>query len=84
MFFIFVFRYGQYFIGPYCSEKDGVSIHLGVFYDEGCSSRADSSIYADQHYGVELPFAYESIVEQECISCLQVDEDSKLVGGIKY
>ncbi|CAB9520416.1 expressed unknown protein [Seminavis robusta] len=67
--------YGQYYIGPYCSEKDGYSIHLGLFYDEGCSARADASTYADQHYGVALPFSEEAIVKDECISCMQVDED---------
>ena len=70
-------RYGQYYVGPYCSEKDGKSIHLGVFYDQACSARADSSAYADKHYGVELPFSSEPIVESgECISCKQVDEDN--------
>lgn len=68
--------YGSYYIGPYCSESDGYSIHLGVFYDEGCSARADSSAYADRHYGVELPYSSQPIIEDECISCMQVDEDN--------
>lgn len=68
--------YGDYFVGPYCSESDGFSIKLGVFYDQGCSSRASTSAYASRNYGAELPFSSESIIKSECISCMQVDEDN--------
>merc|ERR1711933_123840 len=67
--------YGDYFVGPYCSEDDGFSIFLGVFYDEGCSSRASSSAYGDRNYGQTLPYSSTPIIEQECVSCKQVDED---------
>jgi hypothetical protein len=69
--------YGSYYVGPYCSEKDGYSIHLGVFYDQGCSAHADNSVWADRNYGQELPFSSSPIVEDECLSCMQVDNDSK-------
>jgi len=67
--------YGQYFIGPYCSEKDGWSIYLGVFYDEGCTARGSADAYSSRNYGATLPFSSEPIVTSECISCQQVDED---------
>lgn len=66
----------QYFVGPYCSESDGWSIHLGIFSDEGCSSRASSEIYSNANYGNELPYSSEAIVDSDCISCKQVDEDN--------
>merc|ERR1711933_130943 len=69
--------YGQYFVGPYCNEKDGFSINLGVFYDETCTTRAsDNSAYSDRNYGVELPYSNDPIVESDCISCMQVDENN--------
>jgi len=68
--------YGAYYIGPYCSPSDGYSINLGVFYDEGCSSMAPSSAYSDRNYGSELPYASEAMVESDCLSCQDVDEDN--------
>jgi len=68
--------YGSYYIGPYCNPKDGKSIHLGVFYDEGCTAKADSSVYAQKNYGNALPFSDTPIVGTECISCKQVDQDA--------
>jgi hypothetical protein len=75
--------YQQYFVGAYCSPKDGKSIHLGVFHDAGCSSRATngSEIYAARNYGAELPFYSSSMVKSECISCLQVDENNNNNGN---
>jgi len=68
--------YGQYYIGPYCAS-DGKSINLGVFYDEGCSTQAPVNAYADRHYGVELPFSSESMVDSnECLSCKMVNQDN--------
>lgn len=67
--------YGAYYVGPYCNPKDGKSIHLGVFYDEGCTAKADVSVYAQKNYGNALPFSDTSIVGSECISCMQVDQD---------
>lgn len=70
--------YGNYFVGPYCSPKDGKSIYLGVFYDEGCTAQADVSAYAQRNYGVELPFSSESLVDpNECISCEEVDRENQ-------
>ena len=63
----------QYFVGAYC--KDGFDINLGVFTDEGCSTKAASDTYSNANYGSSLPFEKESMVTNDCISCLQVDED---------
>ena len=68
--------YGELFIGPYCA-KDGKSIHLGVFYDQGCTAHADSSLYSKRNYGANLPFASDSMVKTtECMSCKEVDRDN--------
>mmetsp|Transcript_21072 Transcript_21072/g.23627 ORF Transcript_21072/g.23627 Transcript_21072/m.23627 type:complete len:382 (-) Transcript_21072:159-1304(-) len=64
-----------YFVGPYCSS-DGKSIHLGVFSDETCTTRASDEIYSKYNYGVELPYKSESIVKNDCVSCLEVQEEN--------
>jgi hypothetical protein len=64
----------QYFIGPLCS-KNGKSIHLGVFNDEGCINQVDDSIYSSANYGADLPYTDESIVQPDCISCKEIDEN---------
>mmetsp|Transcript_24468 Transcript_24468/g.34508 ORF Transcript_24468/g.34508 Transcript_24468/m.34508 type:complete len:275 (-) Transcript_24468:702-1526(-) len=64
----------MYFVGPYCSS-DGSKIHLGVFSDETCTNRASSEIYADYNYGNALPYSSESIVDSDCLSCLQPKEE---------
>jgi hypothetical protein len=73
---------GQMFIGPYCSPKDGKSIHLGVYYDEGCSAQADVSFYANANYGQTLPYSSVSIVPaDECMTCRQMDDDNNNNGN---
>ena len=66
--------YGSLYVGPYCSS-DGHSIHLGVFYDQGCTNRADNNLYAKRNYGASLPFSSESLVKRECISCKQYEQN---------
>ncbi len=71
--------YGQAFVGMYCNPKDGKTIHLGVFYDEFCSTKGDDSVYGKRNYGATLPFSAstgEGIVGSECISCEEVDQDA--------
>jgi len=68
--------YRQYYIGPYCSPKDGKSIFMGAFYDAGCTASAGTGVYEAFNYGYPLPYESEPIVAlNDCISCLQVDED---------
>merc|ERR1711966_594041 len=62
------------FVGPYCSAN-GKSINLGVFMDEYCSSSATEGIYEKTHYGKALPYSSESIVSNDCISCMRPAED---------
>jgi hypothetical protein len=63
------YTYNNYYVGPYCSSKDSKSIYLGVFYDDQCSSRANTNVYANMNSGATLPFSKESIVVSGCISC---------------
>jgi len=68
--------YRQYYVGPRCSPKDGKSIYLAAFYDAGCTSYAGSGVYEAFNYGYPLPYENEPMIaKNDCISCLQVDED---------
>jgi len=64
----------EFFVGPYCSSN-GKSILLGVFMDEVCSYPAVEGIYENTHYGQALPYSSESIVSNDCISCMQPGEN---------
>lgn len=64
----------ELFVGPMCSSN-GKSINLGVFMDEFCSYEAPSGIYEGTHYGKALPYSSESIVSNDCISCMAPVED---------
>ena len=65
----------SYYIGQYCSPIDQQSIHLGVFTDPYCNIAADVAIFPTI-YGFELPYASTSLVNSECISCLQASESN--------
>jgi hypothetical protein len=68
--------YGSYYVAPYCSTKDSKSIFMGVYYDQGCVNKADSSVYASKNYGEELPYSKTSMVAtNECIACLVPEEN---------
>lgn len=65
--------YQQYYVGPTCSN--GFDINLATFYDNGCSKKTKSGVYAALNYGASLPFEKSSMVSDACVSCLQVDEN---------
>mmetsp|Transcript_18707 Transcript_18707/g.45158 ORF Transcript_18707/g.45158 Transcript_18707/m.45158 type:complete len:287 (+) Transcript_18707:193-1053(+) len=65
------------YIGPYCAEQGG-AIYLGMFTDDQCSEFADSNNGADTFASIEgtdLPFAKDSIVTQQCLSCFDAGQD---------
>ena len=64
-----------YYTGPYCSPKDGISIHLGVFTDAYCNSLGDSSVFSTIN-GFELPYTDTSMVDLECHDCLAPAEEN--------
>merc|ERR1711933_211498 len=65
----------EFFVGPYCSSN-GKSINLGVFMDEMCPYDAPKGVYEALYYGNSLPYSSESLVTDECISCMAPkDED---------
>jgi hypothetical protein len=61
----------EYFTGPYCAEQGG-AIFLGLFTDDKCTNFADedggASVYSSLS-GSSLPYAAESILSLDCISC---------------
>ncbi|KAL3913474.1 MAG: hypothetical protein SGARI_000640 [Bacillariaceae sp.] len=61
----------EYFIGPYCAEQGG-AIFLGLFTDDQCTNFADeeggSAVYSYMA-GSSLPYADQSIISLDCISC---------------
>jgi hypothetical protein len=61
----------QYFVGPYCAEQGG-AIFLGLFTDDTCTTYADENGGATTYSslaGTSLPYAAESIITLDCISC---------------
>jgi hypothetical protein len=66
--------YQQYYVGPTCAN--GFKINLATFYDSGCSKKTKTGVYAAFNYGVSLPFEKESMVSNDCIACLYVDQDA--------
>ena len=69
-----------YYIGPYCSPKDGHSIHLGVFTDAYCNTLGDATAFSTIN-GFELPYASTSMVSSECHSCLKVNDNNNNNNG---
>jgi len=64
----------EFFVGPYCSAN-GKSVLLGVFMDEVCSYAAPKGTYEQFNYGNALPYSSESIISNDCISCMQPADD---------
>jgi len=68
-----------WYVGPYCSEQGG-KIFLGLFTDDTCTTFADdyagTQTYKSLSYGAELPYSEESLVDEDCFSCMQVDQDN--------
>ena len=64
----------EFFVGPTCSSN-GKSINLAVFMDETCSYSAPDGVYEKFNYGKKLPYSSSSIVEHDCISCLEPAEE---------
>jgi hypothetical protein len=63
----------QYFVGLKCSSNNQ-RVNLGVFMDEFCTQEGPNEMYA-KFYGTSLPYAYESIVEENCVSCAEANGD---------
>lgn len=59
----------QYFVGPYCSNEGG-EVFLGLFTDDTCSTKADDVTFK-QLMGFSLPYESTSIVDADCVSCLE-------------
>ncbi len=64
-----------YYVGPYCSPKDGHSIHLGVFTDAYCNTLGDNAAFVTFN-GYELPYSSTSIVDSGCHDCLEAAEQN--------
>jgi len=73
----------EYFIGPYCSDQGG-KVYLGVFTDEFCTNFAENQYGEETHLefyyrmtGHELPYASESLIDMECVSCKEWQEQDE-------
>jgi len=73
----------EYFVGPYCSDQGG-KVYLGVFTDEFCTNFAEDQYgdgemsHTEFYYkmtGHQLPYASESLVDMDCVSCKEYVED---------
>jgi hypothetical protein len=66
----------EYFVGPYCSNKDSFSILLGVFSNMYCTAAVDPAVYqTDLLYENPLPYSSSSLVDTTCMDCSKVDEN---------
>lgn len=66
----------QYFIGPYCANQGG-AVQYGLFTDDTCTQFADDlggTYTFKQLAKSSLPYSSKSIVEDDCVSCLQAQE----------
>jgi hypothetical protein len=60
------------YVGAYCSS-DGKGIYLGTFSDNQCSKKSDVSAYKT-YTGYDLPYTTESMVQNDCISCMEASQ----------
>ncbi|KAL7579871.1 hypothetical protein ACA910_004882 [Epithemia clementina (nom. ined.)] len=65
----------QYYIGPFCAAQGG-EIHLGVFTDNTCTTRAQNgdSLFSSA-MGYTLPYSQDSLVPTRCLKCGYKDGD---------
>mmetsp|Transcript_28044 Transcript_28044/g.64198 ORF Transcript_28044/g.64198 Transcript_28044/m.64198 type:complete len:373 (-) Transcript_28044:179-1297(-) len=63
----------QYFVGAYCAEQGG-EVRLGLFTDDTCTTESETSYYSLA--GESLPYSTESLISDNCISCVQPEEDN--------
>lgn len=68
----------QYFMGPYCSDQGG-KIYMGVFTDEFCTNFVEDhdEFYYQMTGGHKLPYSSESLVDMECVSAKEYQEQDE-------
>ena len=59
----------KYYVGPYCGSQGG-AIFLGLFTDDTCTTEATDIAFIDLA-GFALPHSESSIVDANCLSCLE-------------
>ena len=59
----------KYYVGPYCGSQGG-AIFLGLFTDDTCTTEAVDVAFNDIA-GYALPHSESSIVDAQCLSCLE-------------
>lgn len=59
----------EYYIGPFCAAQGG-EIHLGVFTDNTCTTRAQNgeSTFSTA-MGYTLPYSDDSLIPARCLKC---------------
>jgi hypothetical protein len=62
-----------YYVGPYCAKQGG-SVYLGLFTDNTCTEFA--TVTFESLTGFEMPYDGKSIIDEECLSCLEKDGDN--------
>uniref|UniRef100_A0A7S3P4R6 Uncharacterized protein n=1 Tax=Amphora coffeiformis TaxID=265554 RepID=A0A7S3P4R6_9STRA len=60
------------YVGAYCANN-GKSIHLGTFTDRQCTKTTSTSSFSSL-MGFDLPYTSESLVSNDCISCMEQPE----------
>jgi hypothetical protein len=62
----------KYYVGPYCANQGG-AIYLGFFSDDTCTEFSSTTFASLSGY--ELPYSTSSIVGEECLGCIEREED---------
>lgn len=70
------------FVGPYCTAN-GKNIYLGTFMDERCSYAAPDGTYEKLNYGNSLPYASTNLIDNDCISCKEPQDQNDQNNGDK-
>jgi len=66
----------KYYVGPYCAGQGG-DIFLGLFSDDACTIPVEDTDFQTLA-GYELPYSSSSLVNSDCITCLEhKEEDNK-------
>jgi len=66
----------SFYIGPVCSSN-GNGINMGLFKDASCTIATDNGTYKTySETSTALPYSQKSLVDKDCISCKEVDENA--------
>mmetsp|Transcript_41783 Transcript_41783/g.61156 ORF Transcript_41783/g.61156 Transcript_41783/m.61156 type:complete len:556 (-) Transcript_41783:207-1874(-) len=71
-------NYGNYYLGPYCSGGEAISI--GIFSDEMCTVYVGDSVDMNAYTGLDFDtYALQNFYSRKCLACKESDLDYNLI-----